>query len=141
VNTGTADSNASFRQTLSLSITDVTRGRAAEGVLSTIERRVNGQWQTVAHSVSDSSGMISIDDVIPGSYRVELDAEPYFATAGVVALLPRVTITFRLLTASGHSLLQAYIAANSQFSVLVRSDSPAHNAANAHGNPLGRDSD
>jgi len=97
-------------------------------VRSLIERQVNGKWNAVARVASGPSGEIAIDDVLsPGLYRVELDAEPYFAAAGIVPLLPRVLITFRLLEASGHLELRAYVAANSQFSVLVRSDYPAGN--------------
>lgn len=102
-----------------------------------IEVRVNARWRTIARAVSDPSGMISVDgQVVPGIYRVELDAEPYFASTGVLPLMPRVTIAFRLSGAYEHSLLSAYIAACSHFSVLVTSDypiSPVHSRAEAPG--------
>lgn len=92
-----------------------------------VEVRVSGKWRVIARAVSDPSGMISVDSpVVQGVYRVELDAEPYFASIGVLPLMPRVTVAFRLSeTYMGeHSVLSAYIAACSNFSVLVTSDYP-----------------
>jgi 5-hydroxyisourate hydrolase-like protein (transthyretin family) len=126
---GLADPPDSTPRTLAVGVTDLARGRAAEGVLCVIEVQVNGKWRTIARAVSDPSGMISVDvPVVPGSYRVELDAEPYFASTGVLPLMPRATIAFRLSEACGHSLLRAYITACSHFAVLVTSDYPINPA-------------
>jgi 5-hydroxyisourate hydrolase-like protein (transthyretin family) len=112
-------------RTLAIGVTDLARGRAAEGVACVIEVQLNGKWRIIARGVSDVLGMVSVDDpVVPGIYRVELDAEPYFASTGVLPLMPRVTIAFRLSESCGHSLLRAYIAACSHFSVLITSDYP-----------------
>jgi 5-hydroxyisourate hydrolase-like protein (transthyretin family) len=87
--------------------------------------QVNGKWRSIARTVTDASGLISVDSpVVPGAYRVELDAEPYFASTGVLPLMPRVTIAFRLSESCGHSLLRAYIAACSHFAALITSDYP-----------------
>lgn len=108
-----------------MSITDLTRGRPAEGVRSSVEVQVKGMWRPVARTVSDASGVILIDGpVVAGIYRVELDVEPYFASIGVLPVMPRVTIAFRLSGAYEHSLLRTYIAASSHFSVLVTSEYP-----------------
>jgi len=110
---------------LSVTVTDVMHGRAAEGTLSVLERQVDGQWTIIARGVSDSSGTILDDQPMqPGVYRLELDAEAYFTTAGITPLIPRINITFRVPESSMHWQLQAYIAANSQFSALFRSESP-----------------
>jgi 5-hydroxyisourate hydrolase-like protein (transthyretin family) len=120
----TSPSNHAF-SSLSVTVTDVMLGRAAEGTLSVLERQVDGQWTTIARGVSDSSGMILEDQPMqPGVYRLELDAEAYFTTAGITPLIPRVNITFRVPESSMHWQLRAYIAANSQFSALFRSEPP-----------------
>jgi 5-hydroxyisourate hydrolase-like protein (transthyretin family) len=111
--------------TLALSITDITGGRPAEGVSSVIEVQVNGKWQLVTRTVSDPAGMVTVSgQIVPGLYRAELNAESYFASAGILPLIPRATITFRLAEAYRHSLLHIYIAACSHFSVFVTSDYP-----------------
>jgi 5-hydroxyisourate hydrolase len=110
---------------LSVTVTDVMHGRAAEGVMSLLERQVDGKWKAMARSASNSSGTISVADPMrPGIYRLELDAEAYFTTAGITPLIPRITITFRIPETSTHWLLQTYIAANSQFSALFRAEPP-----------------
>jgi 5-hydroxyisourate hydrolase-like protein (transthyretin family) len=110
---------------LSVTVTDVMHGRAAEGVLSLLERQVDGKWKTMARGASDPSGTISVADPMrPGIYRLELDAEAYFTTAGITPLIPRISITFRIPETSMHWLLQTYIAANSQFSALFRAEPP-----------------
>jgi 5-hydroxyisourate hydrolase-like protein (transthyretin family) len=118
-----ADRNWPCPGTLSVIITDAVRGWAAEGVLCLVERQVAGNWQTVIRGTSDSSGTLSVDELIgPGIYRIGIDADPYFAATGIVALLPKVTVTFRISEVCRHSELRAYIAANAQFSTLIRSD-------------------
>ena len=111
---------------LSVTVTDVMHGRAAEGVSSLLERQVDGKWKVIARSASDPSGTISAAEPLrPGIYRLELDAEAYFTTAGITPLIPRVTITFRIPETSMQWLLQTYIAANSQFSALFRAERPS----------------
>ncbi len=118
---------------ISVTVTDVSCGQAAEGVLSVVERLVEGNWQAVARAASDSSGSIYFDNIDrPGLYRIELDSDLYFATVGVVSLLPRITLTIRITEAGGHCLLEAYIAANSQFSALIRNDYPRARGATSH---------
>lgn len=108
---------------LTVTIIDVMCGHVTEGVPYLVERQVGGNWHTVARGASDSSGTIMVEDIAkPGIYRIELDADAYFATVGVVSLLPRVTVTFRVPAASRHCMLRAYIAANSQFSALIKGD-------------------
>lgn len=112
-------------QSVSVTVTDVMHGRAAEGVLFLLEQQVDGKWKAIARGASDPAGMISVDEPMrPGVYRLELDAEAYFTTAGITPLIPRITITFRLPETSMHWLLQTYIAANSQFSALFRAEPP-----------------
>ena len=110
-------------RSVSVTVTDVMHGRAAEGVLSLLEQQVDGKWKAIARGASDPAGTISVDEPMrPGVYRLELDAEAYFTTAGITPLIPRITITFRIPETSMHWLLQTYIAANSQFSALFRAD-------------------
>jgi 5-hydroxyisourate hydrolase-like protein (transthyretin family) len=108
---------------LSVVITDAARGRAADGVLCLIERQVDGNWQAVMRGASDSSGTISFGPLSsPGIYRIELDGDPYFAAIGIISLLSRITLTFRIPESCRHSVLHSHIAANSHFSALVRND-------------------
>ena len=118
-----AGHNTRDSRMLSVIVTDAVRGRAAEGVLCLVERQAGGIWQTVAHGASDSSGTIPVSSlVIPGVYRITLDADPYFASTGVVALLPKAAMTLRIPESCWHSELRTYIAPDSQFSSFVRGD-------------------
>jgi 5-hydroxyisourate hydrolase-like protein (transthyretin family) len=102
-------------------VIDAARGRAADGVHCLVERQIVGDWHTVTRGTSDAAGMISAADVVgPGVYRIELDVDPYFATTGMVALMPKMTVTVRLTEAAGNTTLRAYITSNSQFSLAVR---------------------
>lgn len=105
---------------LSVVVIDATSGYAAEGVLCAVERCVSGNWEPMGRGASDASGVMLLDTpFLPGMYRVSLDADPYFTASGVVALLSKVTTTFRIPEASGHRELRAYITANSNFSITV----------------------
>jgi 5-hydroxyisourate hydrolase-like protein (transthyretin family) len=119
------DLNGRDARTLLVTLTDVTRGRAAEGVLSVLERQVDGNWEVVARGTSDPAGTMLIDPPIPsGLYRIELDVGAYFTIAGTISLLPKSAITFRIPEASGNCQLQIYIATSSQFASLRRTDYP-----------------
>jgi 5-hydroxyisourate hydrolase-like protein (transthyretin family) len=107
--------------TLSIAITDATRGHPADGVLCLIEQQVDGNWQTVTRGASDDTGTVCVERVSsPGVYRIELDADPYFAATGVLAFMPKVTVIVRVPESCSRSVLHTQIAANSQFSMLTR---------------------
>jgi 5-hydroxyisourate hydrolase-like protein (transthyretin family) len=118
----TPDRTLSGASLLSVSVFDAARGHAAEGVLCHIERQVDGDWQTVASGTSDQSGTFSIDNpVMPGVYRVGLDSDPYFATIGTIALLPKITTIFRI-TDECHITLHSFIDVSSLFTALIRNE-------------------
>jgi 5-hydroxyisourate hydrolase-like protein (transthyretin family) len=104
-------------------VTDVMRGRAAEGVVSVLEQSSGGRLVTIARGVSDSAGKIYVDHLPrPGIYRIVLDAEAYFTLSGVAPLLASMSVTFRVPETGGRCTLYAHISANSQFMALLSID-------------------
>jgi 5-hydroxyisourate hydrolase len=119
MNSAIEDRDRQASSTLTVTITDAVRARVAEGVLCLVERQLDGNWQTVALGASDCAGAFSLDEpVIAGMYRITLDTDPYFAASGIIALMPKITVAFRI--AGERSELRAFISANSQFSAITK---------------------
>lgn len=114
-----ADSGSSPE--FSVIVSDVMSGRAAEGIVSVLDQKSGGNWVTIARRVSDSTGTIRVDRMSrPGVYRIELDAEAYFALVGAVPLLMRVSITFRVPETYDNYILYVHISPTFQSTTLFR---------------------
>lgn len=106
---------------LLITVTDTMHGRAAEGVPSRLERQADGEWQILTRAVSDLAGTIMIAQPLrPGTYRLELDTESYFALAGLASSLPRATAIFRVPDNVRGCRLDVFIAGSSQFFTFTR---------------------
>jgi 5-hydroxyisourate hydrolase len=78
---------------------DVVYGRSAAGVSARLERSAAGSWRTLAYAQTDSEGRIFdwVDDKLdPGAYRIVFDSDSYFASLGMNAAYPEVTVPFRV---------------------------------------------
>ncbi len=76
---------------------DVVYGRSAAGIPATLERPVDGRWQTVASAVTDENGNIrdwADQRLDQGAYRIVFDSDSYFATFGVYAAYPEIAVAF-----------------------------------------------
>jgi len=86
---------------ITICVVDSMHGRPAEGLAFRLQRKVGGEWQDQMQGHTDERGevvgMLSPLAVTSGIYRVELDIDGYFASLGMVAFNPNVTMDFRVL--------------------------------------------
>jgi 5-hydroxyisourate hydrolase len=78
---------------------DVVHGRSAAGVRTRLERPVGDGWQVMSHAVTDCAGKIHswVDgELEPGAYRLVFDSDSYFASLGICAAYPEITVLFRV---------------------------------------------
>jgi 5-hydroxyisourate hydrolase-like protein (transthyretin family) len=88
------------RLSITVSVVDTMHGWPADGVGVQLSRKVDGSWQAQAHGRTDETGILAVRPAEPAScglYRVELDADSYFASLGIAAFYPTVTVLFRVL--------------------------------------------
>jgi 5-hydroxyisourate hydrolase len=88
-------------------VLDTTRGRPAEGVAITLERRADdGVWSVLGRGATDADGRLR--DLLPegalvaGTYRITFDTGGYQARQGVKGFYPEASIVFDVEDASGH---------------------------------------
>ena len=89
-------------------VLDTARGRPASGVPVRLERlEPDTAPAPLGSGATDDDGRLRTllpDDASleAGSYRLHFDTQAYFATQGVTAFYPEVTITFRVRDPSEH---------------------------------------
>ena len=89
-------------------VIDTMHGRPADGVAVRVERRVDGEWRGLVQGVTDETGglagVLSKLPVTCGVYRVELDVDGYFASLGIAAFHPVVSVVFRVGEPTGYHI-------------------------------------
>jgi 5-hydroxyisourate hydrolase-like protein (transthyretin family) len=106
---------------LSITVTDIIDGRAAEGVALRLERQVFGNWELVSTAASNHSGSISFAIASnQGEYRITLNIEAYFVLSGIFSHPTKATTTFVISDIENHYLLDIYIGPNSHFWSICR---------------------
>ena len=81
-------------------VLDTARGCAAAGVRVSLEQTdADDSWKPVAKGVTDADGRLRTfmaEGTLPvsGTYRLVFDTGAYFASQGVEAFYPHVTVTF-----------------------------------------------
>lgn len=81
--------------TLSTHVLDTTTGRPARGIAVLIDGEPAGR--------TDDDGRLPVDGGhSPGDHRLTFRTGEYFATRGVAAFYPEVTITFTVISADEH---------------------------------------
>ncbi|MDQ6851405.1 MAG: hydroxyisourate hydrolase [Actinomycetota bacterium] len=88
---------------LSTHVLDATTGSPAEGILVTLEQRVDERWERVADLRTDPDGRIrELGAPAVGVHRVSFATGDYFAGRGVPTFYPEVTVTFEIVDAAAH---------------------------------------
>lgn len=108
---------------LSIKVVDGSNGMAIDGFGVELEQQVNGAWQDAVKMVTNSSGIIRIDDVLaPVSYRFKVNSSAYFATLGGMPPLASVAVTFWIPDANRDYLVLVVIEGHTQVTTIIRED-------------------
>ena len=87
-------------------VLDLTRGRPANGVLITLERRLtDGNWTPVGHGETDNEGRLKTltpDRVENGTYRLTFDIATYFRERHVETFYPEAIVIFNVNDSQQH---------------------------------------
>jgi 5-hydroxyisourate hydrolase len=104
-------------KSISTHVLDISRGRPAEGVPVTLEKRDgSGGYAAVNSGRTDADGrvkgLVADGDLTEGTYRITFDTGAYFAALKVEAFYPEASIVFVIRDAAAHYhvplLLSAY---------------------------------
>jgi 5-hydroxyisourate hydrolase len=93
------NASASTGSHLSTHVLDTSRGRAAAGVGVVLEVRTDGGWRELSRAATDSDGrcaplLADGTTLTRATYRLTFATGPYFATQGVTAFHPEVSVVF-----------------------------------------------
>jgi 5-hydroxyisourate hydrolase len=81
-------------------VLDTSRGKAAPGVLVTLERRaIDGSWMPIGHGETDNDGRLQTltsEPVENGTYRLTFDTGTYFRERHVETFFPEAIIIFNV---------------------------------------------
>jgi 5-hydroxyisourate hydrolase len=83
--------------TLSTHVLDATTGEPAPNIALTLDRRTADTWHRVGTGHTDDDGRcrtIAPDGLQAATYRLTFDTATYFATTGVPAFYPEVSVVF-----------------------------------------------
>lgn len=88
-------------------VLDISLGRPAVGVPTTLEVEAAGGWKLVGKGMTNADGRISDlvskeTTLVTGVYRLIFDTARYFAAQNVEGFYPQVTIVFRLQDPAQH---------------------------------------
>jgi 5-hydroxyisourate hydrolase-like protein (transthyretin family) len=111
---------------LSVVVVDGRHGQAVEGLEVELDQQVNGTWQRVVQSATDSSGAISVpQNPAQGSYSLKVNSSAYYATLGATPSLMNLTVTFWIPDQSRDCVVLVVIDGHTQFTAIFREDVPA----------------
>lgn len=93
-------------KSISTHVLDIARGRPAEGVPVTIEKKDGASFTRVNAGKTDADGRMK--ELVPegklteGTYRITFDTSAYFTTIGVEGFYPEASIVFVVRDAQSH---------------------------------------
>ena len=84
---------------ISTLVLDLAKGRPAEGIPVTLERRAGDGWREAGTGTTNQDGRVAAllpdrQDAQPGTYRLRFDVRSYFSAAGETSFYPVIEITF-----------------------------------------------
>ena len=93
-------------RSISTHILDITRGRPAQGVPVTLEKKEGTVYAPINAGSTDADGRVK--ELVPegkleiGTYRITFDTGAYFAAQGVEGFYPEASIVFVIRDAAAH---------------------------------------
>jgi 5-hydroxyisourate hydrolase len=93
-------------RSVSTHVLDIHRGRPADGVPVTLERKDGASYAVLKQGRTDADGRIK--ELVPegqlaaGTYRITFDTGAYFAAQGIEGFYPEAAIVFEVRDAAAH---------------------------------------
>jgi 5-hydroxyisourate hydrolase len=93
-------------KSVSTHVLDIHRGRPAQGVPVTLERKSGDAFSVLKKGTTDGDGRVK--DLVPegqleaGTYRITFDTAAYFAAQNVEGFYPEAAIVFIVRDANSH---------------------------------------
>lgn len=93
-------------KSVSTHVLDIHRGRPAQGVPVTLERKDEAGFTRLEQATTDADGRVK--ELVPegrlttGIYRITFDTGSYFAAQGVEGFYPEASIVFVIRDAAAH---------------------------------------
>ncbi len=98
---------------VSVQALDVVYGRSAAGVRARLERPAGEAWRVISSAETDGDGQIfdwRDDTLEQGAYRIVFDSDSYFASLGMSAAYPEITVLFRVQDEADNCQIQVLLA-------------------------------
>jgi 5-hydroxyisourate hydrolase len=93
-------------KSVSTHVLDIHRGRPAQGVPVTLDRREGDSFVRVKQATTDADGRVK--ELVPegqlaaGTYRITFDTGAYFAAQGIEGFYPEASVVFVIRDAAAH---------------------------------------
>jgi len=93
-------------KSISTHILDITRGKPAQGVPVTLEKKNGDAYAKLKSGTTDADGrikdLVADGDLTEGTYRITFDTGAYWTRAGVKGFYPEASVVFVIEDASAH---------------------------------------
>ena len=93
-------------KSVSTHVLDIHRGRPAQGVGVTLERKEGDRFALVKKATTDADGrvkeLVPEGELTTGTYRITFDTGAYFASQNVEGFYPEASIVFIVRDAAAH---------------------------------------
>jgi 5-hydroxyisourate hydrolase len=93
-------------KSVSTHVLDIHRGRPADGVPVTLDRKDGGEWTRLEQAATDADGRVK--ELVPegqlaaGTYRITFDTGAYFAAQKIEGFYPEASIVFVIRDPAAH---------------------------------------
>jgi 5-hydroxyisourate hydrolase len=93
-------------KSVSTHVLDIHRGRPAQGVPVTLDRKEGDAFARVKQGSTDADGrvkeLVPEGQLTPGTYRITFDTETYFRAQNLEGFYPEASIVFVIRDANAH---------------------------------------
>ncbi len=93
-------------KSISTHVLDITRGRPAQGVPVTLEKKDGNTFTRMKAGSTDADGrikdLVAEGTLTEGTYRITFDTDAYWKAIGVKGFYPEASISFVIDDASAH---------------------------------------
>lgn len=93
-------------KSISTHVLDITRGKPAEGVPVTLEKKEGEGYARVKSGATDADGrikdLVANGELTEGTYRITFDTGAYWKATGVEGFYPEASVVFVIRDANAH---------------------------------------